>query len=183
MLSACDRNSFDPLPEDIRLRNKLCLRSFAQKNIHIPESFASLAAAKKRLIFDELFAFALGISLSGIKSKRLPAYPCEIADLAPLLKLLPYELTNAQKRVINDIRSDMKKDTSMSRIVIGDVGCGKTICAAAAILFAVQSGHQAALMAPTEILARQHYQSLQSIFSSLGIKCELLLGATSAKEK
>ncbi|MBO7302952.1 MAG: ATP-dependent DNA helicase RecG [Clostridia bacterium] len=183
VLSACDKDAFDPLPEDIRLRNKLCLRSFAQKNIHIPESFTFLAAAKKRLIFDELFSFALGISLAGIKSKRSSAYPCKSADLTPLLRLLPYELTNAQKRVINDIRTDMQRDTSMSRIVIGDVGCGKTICAAAAILFAVQSGHQAALMAPTEILARQHYLSLQSIFSSLGIKCELLLGATTAKEK
>ena len=183
VLVACDRDAYDPLPEDIRLKYQLCMRSFAQKNIHFPESFASLAAAKKRLIFDELFTFALGISLVGAQGKRSAAYPCEKSDLNALLKLLPYSLTSAQSRVIDEIRKDMQKNTAMSRIVIGDVGCGKTVCAAAAMLFAVQSGHQAALLAPTEILARQHYLSLCNIFSALGIKCELLLGATTAAEK
>ena len=183
VLLACDRDAYDPLPEDIRLKYQLCMRSFAQKNIHFSESFASLAAAKKRLIFDELFTFALGISLVGAQGKRSAAYPCEKSDLNALLKLLPYSLTSAQSRVIDEIRKDMQKNTAMSRIVIGDVGCGKTVCAAAATLFAVQSGHQAALLAPTEILARQHYLSLCNIFSALGIKCELLLGATTAAEK
>lgn len=183
VLAACDRDAIDPLPEDIRLKHKLCMRSFAQKNIHFPESFASLAAAKKRLIFDELFTFGLGISLVAEREKRSKAYPCKNANAEPLLKLLPYSLTSAQSRVINEIKHDMQKETAMSRIVIGDVGCGKTVCAAAALLFAVQSGHQAALLAPTEILARQHYLSLCSIFNSLGIKCELLLGATTAAEK
>ena len=183
VLAACDRDAVDTLPEDIRLRNKLCMRSFAQKNIHFPESFVALAAAKKRLIFDELFTFALGISLIGARSARSEAYPCKNTDLNALLKLLPYSLTSAQARVIDEIRVDMEKDTAMSRIVIGDVGCGKTVCAASAMLFAVQSGHQAALLAPTEILARQHYLSLREIFDSLGIKCELLLGATTAAQK
>ena len=183
VLAACDRDSADPLPEDIRLKHKLCMRAFAEKNIHFPESFASLAAAKKRLIFDELFTFALGISLAGEREKRSSAYPCKSTDMSALLRLLPYSLTSAQARVIGEIRADMEKDTSMSRIVIGDVGCGKTVCAAAAMLFAVQSGHQAALLAPTEILARQHYLSLCEIFEKMGIKCELLLGATTAAEK
>ena len=183
VLAACDRESIDPLPEDIRIKHKLCMRSFAQKNIHFPESFASLAASKKRIVFDELFTFAIGISLIGAQGKRSEAYSCENTDINPLLKLLPYSLTSAQARVIADIQSDMKKNTAMSRIVIGDVGCGKTVCAAAAMLFAVQSGHQAALLAPTEILARQHYISLCDIFAELGIKCELLLGATTAAEK
>ena len=183
VLAACDRDSADPLPEDIRLKHKFCMRAFAEKNIHFPESFASLAAAKKRLIFDELFTFALGISLAGEREKRSSAYPCKSTDMSALLRLLPYSLTSAQARVIGEIRADMEKDTSMSRIVIGDVGCGKTVCAAAAMLFAVQSGHQAALLAPTEILARQHYLSLCEIFEKMGIKCELLLGATTAAEK
>ena len=183
VLAACDQDSVDTLPEDIRLRNKLCMRSFAQKNIHFPESFVALAAAKKRLIFDELFTFALGISLVGARSARSAAYSCDNSNLNALLKLLPYSLTSAQLRVINEIMCDMAKNTAMSRIVIGDVGCGKTVCAAAAMLFAVQSGHQAALLAPTEILARQHYLSLREIFDPLGIKCELLLGATTAAEK
>ena len=183
VLAACDRDATDVLPESIRLKHKLCTRSFAQKNIHFPESFTSLAAAKKRLVFDEFFTFALGISFVGAINARSSAYPCKNTELDSLLRLLPYSLTSAQARVINEIRSDMQKNTAMSRIVIGDVGCGKTVCAAAAMLFAVQSGHQAALLAPTEILARQHYSSLNEIFSSLGIKCELLLGATTAAEK
>lgn len=183
VLAACDQDAVDALPEDIRLRHKLCMRSFAQKNIHFPESFVSLAAAKKRLIFDELFTFALGISMAGASSARSAAYPCNNSNLDALLNLLPYSLTSAQSRVINEIRADMARDRAMSRIVIGDVGCGKTVCAAAAMLFAVQGGHQAALLAPTEILARQHYLSLREIFDSLGIKCELLLGATTAAEK
>ena len=183
VLAACDRDSADSLPEDIRLKHKLCMRSFAEKNIHFPESFASLAAAKKRLIFDELFTFALGISFAGERGKRSAAHPCKNTDISELLNLLPYSLTSAQARVIDEIRADMEKDTSMSRIVIGDVGCGKTVCAAAAMLFAVRSGHQAALLAPTEILARQHYLSLYEMFEKMGIKCELLLGATTAAEK
>ncbi len=176
-------NEEDPLPSDIRHRNSLCLRSFAIKNIHSPDNFTALAAAKKRLIFDEFFTFALGLGLAGGKSAPLPAYPCENNDITPLLKLLPYELTGAQKRVIKDISEDMRSPYAMSRMVVGDVGCGKTVCAAAAILIAVQSGKQAALMAPTEILARQHYADLKNWFEALGIRVSLLVGAISAAEK
>ena len=183
VLAACDREAFDPLPEDIRLKYKLCTRSFAQKSIHMPDSFVSLAAAKKRLVFDEFFTFALGLSILGDRGKRSAAHPCVNADASPLLELLPFKLTNAQSRVIVEIREDMRKNTAMSRIVIGDVGCGKTVCAAAAMLFAVQSGHQAALIAPTEILARQHFALLNELLSPLNIHCELLLGATTAAEK
>ncbi len=173
----------DPLPSDIRHRHSLCLRSFAVKNIHCPDSFQALAAAKKRLIFDEFFTFALGLGLSGGKSSPVPAYPCREGDVTPLISLLPYSLTGAQKRVISEIASDMAKDTAMSRMVVGDVGCGKTVCAAAAILIAVRSGRQAALMAPTEILARQHYADLKNWFDALGIRVSLLVGALSAAEK
>ena len=173
----------DPLPEDIRRRNTLCLRSYALRNIHWPENFAALAAAKKRLIFDEFFGFALGLSMMGAKSRRVPAFPCTLGNSAPLEAILPYALTGAQRRVIEEIRGDMAKDSMMSRMVIGDVGSGKTVCAAAAMLFAVQSGHQAAMMAPTEILAKQHYESLKDMLSSLGISCALLTGSTSAAEK
>jgi ATP-dependent DNA helicase RecG len=176
-------NEEDSLPSDIRHRHALCLRSFAIKNIHSPENFTALAAAKKRLIFDEFFTFALGLGLSGGKSAPLPAYSCENNDITPLLRLLPYELTGAQKRVIKDISEDMSKPNAMSRMVVGDVGCGKTVCAAAAILIAVQSGKQAALMAPTEILARQHYADLKNWFDALGIRVSLLVGALSAAQK
>ena len=173
----------DTLPEDIRQRNRLCTESYALRNIHMPESFVALAAAKKRLIFDEFFSFALGISMAGAKSRREPAFACTLSDVRPLERVLPYSLTGAQSRVIEEIRTDMSRDGAMSRMVIGDVGSGKTVCAAAAMLFAVQNGRQAVLMAPTEILARQHYESLSDIFGKLGMRCALLIGATGAAEK
>ena len=182
LASAADEQS-DILPEDIRRRHSLCTLSYAIRNIHTPDSYSALAAAKKRLIFDEFFTFALGITAAGAESKRAPAHPCAASDPRPLEAVLPYSLTGAQKRVIGEIREDMTKDTAMSRMVIGDVGSGKTVCAAAAMLFAVQNGRQAALMAPTEILARQHYASLKEIFASLGMTVGLLVGATPAAEK
>ena len=94
-----------------------------------------------------------------------------------------YRLTGAQARVIEEIRRDMASNVPMARMVVGDVGCGKTVCAAAAMLIAVQSGRQAALMAPTEILARQHYLDLSPYFEAMGISCALLIGASTAKEK
>ncbi len=173
----------DLLPEHIRKKYSLCTRSYATKNIHTPESFSALAAAKRRLIFDEFFQYALAISITVSRQKKTCAHQCISSSEEPLLNLLEFQPTGAQRRVISEIKKDMSAPFAMSRIVIGDVGSGKTLCAAAAILFAVQSGHQAALMAPTEILARQHFLSLSPLFTSLGIRCELLLGATTAKEK
>ncbi|MBO5938712.1 MAG: ATP-dependent DNA helicase RecG [Clostridia bacterium] len=173
----------DPLPEEIRRRQGLCLEAYALRNIHSPDSFSALAAAKKRLIFDEFFTFALGLSMAGRRSTHTSAVPCTAGDISRLTASLPYALTGAQNRVISEIRADMAKDCAMNRLVVGDVGCGKTVCAAAAMLIAVQSGRQAALMAPTEILARQHFADLSALFSPLGIRCELLVGAMSAAEK
>ncbi len=182
-LAACSLNEEDPLPEELRRRQGLCLEAYALWNIHAPESFMALAAAKKRLIFDEFFTFALGLSMAGKRSEHTPAVPCREGDVSRLTDNLPYRLTGAQERVISEIRTDMAKDRAMNRLVVGDVGCGKTICAAAAMLIAVQSGRQAALMAPTEILARQHFADLSELFAPLGIRCELLVGATTAAEK
>ena len=178
-----DREEIDPLPEELRLRNRLCLRSYAIRNIHNPDSFLALATAKRRLIFDEFLLFSLGLSLSGAKQKRSSAPACVTQDLSALTSILPYRLTGAQVRVIREIGTDMAKDVAMSRMVVGDVGCGKTVCAAAAILFAVQSGRQAALMAPTEILARQHAAELSELFAPLGIRCALLVGDCTAAQK
>ncbi len=182
LASATEENE-DYLPEEIRRRNRLCHSSYALRNIHMPDSFVALAAAKKRLIFDEFFTFALGISMAGAKRTQTPAIPCPKGDLSALTDALPYELTGAQKRVIAEIRADMARNQAMNRLVVGDVGCGKNICAAAAMWIAVQNGRQAALMAPTEILARQHHADLSALFAPLGIRCELLVGAVSAAEK
>ncbi|MBP3397013.1 MAG: ATP-dependent DNA helicase RecG [Clostridia bacterium] len=173
----------DPLPEEIRVAHRLATLPFALRNIHNPKDYVSLAAAKRRLIFDEFFVFALGLSLTKKHGKAKGAPVCGVNDISPLLSSLPYTLTGAQKRVIGEIAADMARDVPMSRIVVGDVGCGKTICAAAAMLIAVQSGRQAALMAPTEILARQHYEDISALFAPLGIEVGLLIGATPAAEK
>ena len=173
----------DTLPDEIRTAEKLSTLAFALRNIHNPTDYVSLAAAKKRLIFDEFFVFALGLSLTKQKAIKSGAPICAENDISPLLRQLPYTLTGAQQRTIDEIRADMAKETPMSRIVVGDVGCGKTVCAAAAMLIAVQSGRQAALMAPTEILARQHYEDLAPLFAKMGIAAELLIGATTAANK
>lgn len=173
----------DALPEEIRRKYGLCLESFALRNIHMPESFASLAAAKRRLIFDEFFTFALGMSVAKSKNTSAPAVACREGDISALERLLPYSFTGAQRRVIAEIKADMAKDVAMNRMVVGDVGSGKTVCAAAAMYIAVSSGRQAALMAPTEILARQHYADLCELFEPLGIRCELLVGALSPAKK
>ena len=173
----------DPLPDEIRVAERLSTLGFALRNIHNPTDYVSLAKAKRRLIFDEFFIFALGLSLTRKSTKRSGAPVCDQNDLSRLLSAIPYQLTGAQQRVIREISADMAKNVPMSRIVVGDVGCGKTICAAAAMLIAVQSGRQAALMAPTEILARQHYEDLAPLFAAMGIKTALLIGATTAAEK
>lgn len=173
----------DPLPDDVRQRYGLCTLAYALKNIHSPEDFAAVQRARRRLIFDEFFAFALGMTLSGKRRRERGAPACEAVDLSELYSLLPYELTGDQKRAIEDIGRDMSKQTSMSRMLVGDVGCGKTVCAVAAMYIAVKNGRQAALMAPTEILARQHFADIEPLFARLGISTELLVGSTPQGEK
>lgn len=173
----------DPLPETIRQEYGLATLGFALRNIHDPADFRSLAAAKKRLIFDEFFIFALGLSLTRKKNKAASAPPCGQTDLSAFLSVLPYRLTGAQERAVADICRDMAQKTPMSRIVVGDVGCGKTAVAAAAMFLAAKNGRQAALMAPTEILARQHFSELEPLLGALGIRVRLLIGATPAAEK
>ncbi len=173
----------DPLPERIRHDHGLCTIHFALKQIHKPDNYQSLAIAKKRLIFDEFFLFATGLRAQSKHIQRHYAPPCPDCDISPLTSLLPYKLTGAQKRTIADIAADMQKTEPMSRIVIGDVGCGKTACATAAIYIAIKNGYQAALMAPTEILANQHYNDLSPLLKELGIKCALLTGSVTAANK
>lgn len=173
----------DPMPDEIRTEKGLATLGFALRNIHHPTSYTALAAAKKRLIFDEFFYFALGLSLTRKERCATGAPACRNTDLTPFLASLPYHLTGAQERAVREIAADMVKPTPMSRIVVGDVGCGKTVVAAAAMYLAVKNGRQAALMAPTEILARQHYNDLSPFLGALGIQVKLLIGATPAAEK
>lgn len=173
----------DPLPEEIRLRHKLCTRLSALRGIHFPQTFGQLAAAKRRLIFDELFLYALGLRVNLKRQKQSGAPVFRSTDTRELEALLPFRLTGAQTRAIKDVAADVSREIPMGRILVGDVGCGKTVCAAAAMLMAVRSGYQATLMAPTEILARQHAEDLIPLFAKLNIRCELLVGAMTASQK
>ncbi len=179
----------DHLPDYIRLNNSLPVLSYALKNIHFPINEESLKKALSRLAFDEMMMFGLGISMSQAYKSHTEAVLFSPCDLNKVTELLPYELTDSQKRTVNDIYSDTvlknrnKNVGPMARIIVGDVGSGKTICAVIAMYISASSNYQSALMAPTEILARQHYNDISEIFSKLGIKTELLLGATTQKEK
>lgn len=175
----------DPLPEDIREREGLCTLAFALRTVHCPPDFQSLHTAKTRLAFDEFFRFALGLGMQGGGARVGGAPVCCVSEetFAGFRALLPYQLTAAQERTIAEIRQDMASGTAMNRMLVGDVGCGKTVCAAAAVYVAVRSGRQAAIMAPTGILAAQHAAELIPLFARIGIRGELLTGATTAARK
>lgn len=189
VLDECIPQIEDHLPENIRLKYDLATLGYAIKHIHTPESYDALKRAQRRLAFDEMLLFALGISLSLAKRSRSRGVTFSPTSLKPFCDLLPYELTQTQKAAINDVYKDtvLKKENgitpAMSRIIIGDVGCGKTVCAAAAIYLSKCSGYQSALLVPTEILANQHYNDMSSLLGSLGARVELLTGSTSLSEK
>ena len=179
----------DPLPEEIRLENALPTLTYALTNSHFPSSADALKASLRRLSFDEMLYFGLGISMRNSEKVHLEGEAFSPCSIKPLLELLPYELTDSQKQAVNDIyrdtvgSKDKKSVSPMARILVGDVGCGKTVCATIAMYIAVQSGYQAALMVPTEILAQQHYDEISELLGKLNIKVELLTGSTTQKEK
>lgn len=179
----------DPLPEHIRVAAELPSLSYAITNAHFPKDEEALSKSLSRLAFDEMLLFGLAISIQSRHKKKGDGIPFSPCSLKPLTDILPYELTGDQKKAINDIyRDTVIKDKNgkvspMARILVGDVGSGKTICAVAAMYIAVKSGYQSALMVPTEILARQHYDDIKKLFDKLGITVDLLLGSTSQKEK
>ena len=173
----------DPLPEDIR--NRYCLMGIenALKNIHSPESEDLLSEARRRLIFEELFLLELGLMRLKSKNRRSTAFAMEKDYTAEYMSLLPFELTGAQKRAIAQAAEDMQKDVPMNRLLQGDVGSGKTAVSAALIYSCARNGCQSALMAPTEVLAMQHYKTLAKMFESTDITIGLLTGSTPAAEK
>ncbi len=175
----------DPLPESLRQRQKLEPLSEALQQHHFPDSQHALHEARRRLIFDELFLLQLG--MQGFRREWQSQPGVEVAvDTAVLDQLqqsLPYTLTNAQQRVIQEIADDMATSTPMNRLLQGDVGAGKTVVAAAALLLVAKAGYQTALMAPTEILAEQHFNGLQPLLEPLGLRLCLLTGSTPAAEK
>lgn len=173
----------DPISDEIRHKHELCHLNFALQNIHFPESEESLAIARRRLIFEEFLVLQIGmIQLkSGTKEENLHKVKNEFPH--GFTELLSFSLTGAQKRAISEALGDMSGAHPMNRLVQGDVGSGKTAVAAALCYVAAKNGMQSAMMAPTEILAAQHYHSLSELLAPDGINVALLTGSISAAEK
>ncbi len=173
----------DPIPQSLLETNGLCTLPYAVRNIHFPENPEALERARRRLAFDEIFTLSLAMHAQRSERASTGAPKMGDGDISPLKSLFKFELTGAQKRAIEEIGNDLGKCAPMCRILCGDVGSGKTAVAAAAAYIAVKNGYRCALMAPTEILAKQHFADLEPIFSSLGIKSALLCGSMTASEK
>ena len=181
-LAVCDPPE-EVLPQEIRDAYGILPAEQAYYAIHEPQSMAQAEQAKKRLIFEEFFIFSAGLSLMRAARAEKKIAPYANVDLAPFVKGLPFALTGAQSRAVEEIRQDMQKGAPMNRLVQGDVGSGKTMVAAAAAYLSAINGKQTALMAPTEILAEQHFASLQKLFEPLGISTALLTGSMTPRQK
>jgi len=190
VLTAITKNRRDAveetLPAEIIDRHKLASLDKALENIHFPKSFSALQQAEQRLKFDELFFMELMLAYrkrqygelhGGISFQRVGE------KVRSLVDALPFELTEAQKRVLHEIRADMKSNKPMNRLLQGDVGSGKTIVALVTMLIAIENGYQAALMAPTEILAEQHYLTIRRLVETLDVRIVLLIGGQSKGER
>ncbi len=173
----------DPIPGEIRRRHSLSTIGYALENIHRPPDSFCAEVAKRRLIFEELFFLSLALGSSREDKIHFSVPQMEPVSLEPFYQSLPFTPTDAQKRAIGDAIRDMCSGTPMNRLIQGDVGSGKTLVGAAAAYFAVQNGGQAAMMAPTEILAEQHFRTLSAILSPLGLNIQLLTGSMTAKAK
>ncbi len=182
-LDACRDLLPDVLPDEVRRAYHLCYTGYAYENIHFPDSPEALDIARRRLVFEELFVLACGLQL--LRSHRETGHgpACKNLSLTPFYDALPFALTGAQRRAVEQAVSDMISGRPMNRLCQGDVGSGKTMVAAACVWLAARNGWQSALMAPTEILARQHYENLTPLFARFGLHCALLTGSTRARER
>ena len=171
------------LPEETVERNQLCGFSDAVRNIHFPKTPEQLEKAKRRLVFEELFVLQTGLSLLKSSHRGKAGFRIERPELEEFKAHLSFALTGAQERVIGECLADMSSGRPMNRLVQGDVGSGKTAVAAALCFVSAKNGFQSAFMAPTEILAEQHYDTMLALTEGSGIRCALLTGSLSRKKK
>ena len=171
----------DPLPPELLAKHSLCPLDRAVRSVHQPHTEEELSEALRRLVFGELFTMELGLLSRGHKSRVKTDKVCSPCDMTPFYDSLPFTLTGAQKTAIGEGLADLQKDVPMNRLLQGDVGSGKTAVAAALMFFAVQSGFQCVMMAPTEILAFQHFETLKNFLRPLGIEVALLTGSVKGR--
>ncbi len=174
------------VPREVRERVGLMPVAEAIRQVHFPDRMELIAPARQRLVFEEFFVMQLGIGIKRQQMAQERGIAMRIDEdrlMEKIRRIVPFELTSAQKRVIREIWDDMRRPHPMNRLLQGDVGSGKTIVAGAAILAAVDNQYQAAIMAPTEILAEQHYMVLHRLFQPLGITVELLVGRLTPRQR
>ncbi len=173
----------ETLPAGVMERHQLCSGADAIRFLHRPQSQADIETGQRRFAFEQMLLYQAAVL--GMKDMRRQGYSLEIkqGDTALFWQKMPFAPTAAQRRTLREIATDMVKPTAMVRMVQGDVGCGKTAVALGAMFLCVQAGYQAALMAPTEILARQHYENLREFCETNGIGCGLLIGGMAARER
>lgn len=182
-LESFDGEIYEPMPKSIMQEYSLCSYNFALENIHFPKDSHSCGIAKRRLVFDEFLILQLGMYVLKKRSQSRTGCVMKNIQIDDFYDSLPFELTNGQQNAVNDCVKDMCKSSPMNRLVQGDVGSGKTAVAAGAAFFAYKNGFQTALMAPTEILAVQHYETLSGFLEPLGVKIALLTGSLTPKQK
>lgn len=192
MIEKCVQNTLDALeepirdfmPPEIRAQNGLCDLDTAIRHIHFPPDAAALDEARRRLVFDELFLLQLGLLQMKSRTKTLKT-GCVLQEdhTAQFLSRLPFQMTNAQSRAVQEALADMRSGEPMNRLLQGDVGSGKTAVAAALAYNVVKNGLQAAVMAPTEVLAEQHYRTMQAFFAGSEVTVALLTGSSTAAQK
>ncbi len=182
-LSQVDDCCPETLPRSLLLRHGLCERNYAIRQVHFPESFEALKLARKRMAFEQMLMLqaALGIERGHHEAGFAFDIPEEAAER--FWRSLPFAPTPAQRRVLAEVEADLCRERAMSRLIQGDVGCGKTALAFGAIFLARAAGFQSAMMAPTEILARQHFETARKMLEPLGIRCGLMIGSMKASEK
>ena len=173
----------DPLPPEMLAKYRLLSKADAVRAIHCPATEEQAYAARRRLIYEELLVLQLGIGRMKNRGAAATGAPMQLADPSPFWASLPFSPTGAQRRAVSEILSDMAGETSMNRLLQGDVGSGKTLVAAAAIWACIRAGYQAALLAPTEILATQHAEGLNRMLAPFGMRVALLTGGMKAAAK
>ncbi len=173
----------EPLPLAVLKACKLPEYDFSVRNIHFPQSEEAAAAARRRLIFEELFFLSLALGSVRGRKEAVNVTPMQPLSMVPFYSSLPFEPTNAQRNAIDDTIKDMCSGKPMNRLIQGDVGSGKTLVAAAAAYFMIKNGGQASMMAPTEILAAQHYNTMQKLLAPLGVRVGLLTGSMTPAAK
>ena len=182
-LSACGEKLPEILPERVRERNKLCTARYAFENIHFPPDFDALAIARRRVVFEELFVLACALGKMRGERADQGGIKFKSRDMEEFYRALPFTPTDAQRRAVNDAVKDLSSGRTMNRLVQGDVGSGKTMVAAALTWLCRENGYMSAFMAPTEILAEQHFNTLTKMLAPFGMRIGRLTGAMGAKEK